>query len=265
MGTADGRARDVLTMSNVIRARGLGKIFRASSSAYRRSVLRVIREAWTGADGRKEFRALNGVDFDVSAGEALAVVGPNGAGKSTLLLLLAGILEKSEGELLVSARASLFFPFGASLQPRLTVRHNFDLAAALLGLSRRDFKKRFPEILDFSGLESRLEDRLGELSTGLAARLAFSVAVHIEQEIVLADEMLSVGDIAFQARCRAALGRLRREGASLVLATHDMEAARALCPRAVYLREGCVRAAGPTDGVVRRFEDESRAGEAGAR
>jgi ABC-type polysaccharide/polyol phosphate transport system ATPase subunit len=247
-------------MPTVIRARGVGKRFLSGSHAYRRSVLRALGETLTGRDGRREIWALRGVDLDVSAGEAVAVVGPNGAGKSTLLLLLAGILEKSEGELSVTARANLFFPFGATLQPRLTVRRNFDLASALLGLPRERFRKKFEEIIHFSGLEERLEDRLGELSTGLAARVAFSVAVHVEQEIVLADEMLAVGDMAFQARCRAALERLRRGGATLVLATHDMAVAQAMCPSAIYIGGGRVRLAGSADAVVRRFEEDSRGG-----
>lgn len=250
-------------MTPIVRARGLGKTFLNGTAAYRRSVFRAFAEIAAGRDGRRETWALKGVDLELSPGGSVAVIGPNGAGKSTLLLLLAGILEKTEGELRVTARANLFFPFGATLQPRLTVRRNFDLAAALLGLSRARYARAFDEIVSFSGLESRLEDRLGELSTGLSARVAFSVAVHAEQELVLADEMLAVGDMSFQARCRDAFDRLRRAGASLVVVTHDMSAAKAMCREALYLRDGRPAGFGLVNEVVQRFERDSSGAEAG--
>ncbi len=234
------------------RAAGLERSRRArwTHGAYSREVRELL------ADNRRRWRelwALRDLTFKLRYGEILGLIGPNGAGKSTLLSLMAGILGASEGTLRIAARTQPFFQLSAGLESRLSVLENFALCAALLGISRRDFKRKLPRIIEFSGLENYLYACYGELSTGLAARLPFSTAVHADLDVVLIDEMLGVGDRMFQAKCLAEFERLKKQGKTLVVASHDMGLIRSLCPRALYLRGGRPVFLGPTNNAVEKF------------
>ena len=237
----------------VIRAENLGKRFMIGAEHQRRTIPSALRRALTGRADRRELWALRGLDFTVRRGERLGLIGANGAGKSTLLLLLAEILGPTEGRLTVRGKIDPFFQLGAGLQPRLSVLDNFGLCAALLGISRRALKRDLPKMLEFSGLGTYRHAAYGELSSGLAARLPFSVAVHAELDIVVIDEAFSVGDRMFQARCLEALEDFKRQGRTVIIASHDLELLRSLCDRALYLRGGRAEFLGPADAAIERF------------
>jgi ABC-type polysaccharide/polyol phosphate transport system ATPase subunit len=233
--------------------RRAGKRYDAAVGRARETVPEALRRLLSGESSRRPLWALRGADFEVRRGESVAVIGPNGAGKSTLLLLLARIVDPTEGEVLVNGATSLLFQVASGLQPRLSVLDNLWVCSALLGFPRAEFRRRLPEILAYAGLEDRVHMRYGELSAGMAARLPFAVAVHGELDVVLSDEMISVGDEAFRRRCVGTFERLRAEGKTLVVATHDLDLAQKLCPRALYLDGGRVLFDGPSAEAVARY------------
>ena len=240
-----------------IRAEGLGKRYLIGSRESRPTVVGRLRRGLLGRSDRRELWALRGVDLEIERGEIFGVIGPNGAGKSTLLLLLAGILSPSAGNLILAGRADPFFQLAAGLRPGLTVKDNFALCAALLGLPQSELKRRLPAMLEFSGLGDSLYCRYGELSAGMAARLPFSVAIHADLDIIVVDEMLAVGDRAFQAQCIKAFKELAAKGKTLVLVSHTMDFIEELCGRALYLRGGEAVYCGPAKEAIKRLIAES--------
>jgi len=253
--------KDVLT-APVIQAEDLGKRFRIGVRREKESFLGTTRRLLTGGADQRELWALRGVSFKVERGEALGVIGPNGAGKSTLLLLLSQILTPTEGRCRVSGKAHCFFRIGTALQPRLTVLENFSLCSALLGLDREEFRARLPSMVAFSGLGDYLYAKYGELSSGLAARLPFSAAVHTDLEIILVDEMLMVGDRAFQAKCLKTFHDFRAQGKTLVIVSHSLPLIESLCQRSLYLNAGRPVFLGDTGEAIRRLVEDVGAGEA---
>ncbi len=241
----------------VLRTRAAGKRYDAAIGRARETVPEALRRLLSGDSVRREFWALRDVDLEVRRGEAVAVIGPNGAGKSTLLLLLARIVDPSAGSVEVDGSTSLLFQVASGLQPRLSVLDNFWVCSALLGFPREEFRRRLPEIAAYAGLADRLQTRYGELSAGMAARLPFAVAVHGELDVVLSDEMIAVGDQAFRRRCVDTFQRLRREGKTIVVATHDLDLAKSLCSRAVYIDAGRVVFDGPAAEAVAVYEKAS--------
>lgn len=225
----------------VISARGLGKLFFHRLPRYESLVGR-LRLLGRGCRDALPVWALRNVSFEVARGECLGLAGPNGSGKSTLLKLLAGILEPTEGTLRVQGRTNTLFNLHAGLQTELCVRDNIEICGILMGLRRREARRRVAAVLEFAELADLAEVRMGELSTGQAARVAFAAAVHSDLDVLLVDEALSVGDRAFQDKCRLAFERLRREGKTLVVISHDEELLRRLAPRVLRLRAGRVEA-----------------------
>ncbi|OGS12995.1 MAG: hypothetical protein A2234_08195 [Elusimicrobia bacterium RIFOXYA2_FULL_58_8] len=249
-----------------IRVENLGKRFLIGVKAEKESFLGTTRRLMTGWTRQRELWALRNVSFSVEWGETFGIIGPNGAGKSTLLLLLAQILAPTEGRCLVSSRTHCFFRLGAALQPRLTVLENFSLCSALLGLDRAEFRRRLPGMIAFSGLEDYLYARYGDLSTGLAARLPFSAAIHADLDTILVDEMLMVGDRAFQAKCLKAFRDLKARGKTLVMVSHSLPQIEELCSRALYLNAGRTAFLGDSAAAVRMLSrDLGGAGYPGAR
>jgi ABC-type polysaccharide/polyol phosphate transport system ATPase subunit len=186
--------------------------------------------------------ALRDISFKVGRGECLGVTGPNGAGKSTLLALIAGIFEPTSGSVRVAGRVNTFFNLRAGLQAELSVRDNVEICGILMGLRRREILGRLDAVLDFAELAELAEVRMAELSTGQAARVAFAAAVHSDLDVLLVDEVLSVGDTAFQEKCRRTFARLRREGKTLIVVSHDEPLLRGMASRLLRLREGRVMA-----------------------
>jgi lipopolysaccharide transport system ATP-binding protein len=203
----------------------------------------------------REHWAIRGVSFEVMPGEAVAVLGPNGAGKSTLLKVLARITRPSEGRFEVRGKLSALLEVGAGFHPELTGRDNIHLAGVLLGLSRAEVASRFDEIVAFSGVgEEFLDTAVKHYSSGIYLRLGFAVAAHLAPDVLLVDEALSVGDVAFQERCSVYMRSLVERGVSVLLVTHRLELARALCTRAIVLEGGRVVHDGGLAAGIARYE-----------
>lgn len=194
--------------------------------------------AGKGRNQFDEFTALHDVSFDVKEGEVFGVIGHNGSGKSTLLKCMAGILVPNQGHVKVHKRMSALLELGAGFHPELSGRDNVFLNAAILGMGRREIAARFDEIVDFSGLESFIDAPVKTYSTGMYVRLAFAVAINVDPQLLIIDEILAVGDLTFQQKCLEKFVDFRNEGRTIVLVTHGMSSVRDMCDRAAWLEHG---------------------------
>jgi ABC-2 type transport system ATP-binding protein len=183
-------------------------------------------------------RALRGVSFAVQPGEFFGIVGRNGSGKSTLLKCMAGIYSTDSGRIYVNGRMSTFIELGVGFNPDLPARDNALLNATMLGLSPREARRRFDSVIDFAELREFVDLKIKNYSSGMLVRLAFSVMIHVDAEILLIDEVLAVGDAAFQQKCYDEFERIRRSGATVLFVTHDMGAVQRFCDRALLLEHG---------------------------
>jgi lipopolysaccharide transport system ATP-binding protein len=212
----------------------------------------LFRKTFAGRDQsalkRKEFWALQDVTFQVGRGEALGIVGPNGSGKSTTLKLLSGILKPTIGTMKVNGRISALIEVGAGFHPDLTGRENIFLNGAILGMSRMEIQRKMDAIIDFSGISDFIDTPVKRYSSGMYARLGFSIAAHVEPEILLVDEVLSVGDYTFQGRCIQKMNEILKNGTTVIFVSHNMESVLSLCDRAILLVNGKVSREGdPTE------------------
>ena len=198
----------------------------------------------------KEFRALNSVDLQVNEGEILGIIGRNGAGKSTLLKVISRVLIPTEGRVRIRGRVSPLLELGAGFHPELTGRENVFLNGTLLGHPSREIEQRLPEIIEFAELAAFIDSPLRTYSTGMVARLGFSIATTWKPEILILDEVLSVGDEAFRNKCKERMQSYRDEGTTTLLVTHDARTIEALCSRSIWLDHGEVKAVGPSNEVV---------------
>jgi ABC-type polysaccharide/polyol phosphate transport system ATPase subunit len=213
----------------------------------------VGRVAGGRRDGNAVIRALEDVSFEIPEGEAFAIIGPNGAGKTTALKLASRIMYPTSGRLLVRGRVGALIEVGTGLHPELTGRENVNLYGRILGLSRRDVRRRFEQIVDFAGIGPALEQPVKQFSSGMQLRLGFALAAHLEPDVLLVDEAIAVGDASFQYRCVERMSELVREGRTLVFVSHDMAAVEALCRRAILLQKGRIEADGPAREIVRGY------------
>jgi ABC-type polysaccharide/polyol phosphate transport system ATPase subunit len=202
-----------------------------------------------------ELRAVDDVTVQVAPGEFFGIVGRNGSGKSTLLKCLAGIYEIDSGSVKVEGRLSPFIELGVGFNPDLTARENVLINAIMLGLSRRQARERFDEIIAFAELEEFLDLKLKNYSSGMHVRLAFSVAIQVDADILLVDEVLAVGDAAFQHKCFEAFNGLKAAGKTIVFVTHDMSAVERFCDRAMLLERGRVQAIGEPHAIARAYNE----------
>ena len=201
------------------------------------------------------FDALHDVSFEVQAGEFFGIVGRNGSGKSTLLKCLAGIYGTDKGRMLVDGRVAAFIELGVGFNPDLAARDNAMLNAIMLGLSRREALERVDRILDFAGLTEFEDLKLKNYSSGMLVRLAFSVMIQVDADVLLIDEVLAVGDAAFQQKCHDEFNRLQDRGSTVLLVTHDMGAVQRFCDRAMLLERGRVVTMGTAEKVAARYYD----------
>jgi ABC-type polysaccharide/polyol phosphate transport system ATPase subunit len=199
------------------------------------------------------FLALNGVDIEVKKGEIFGVVGRNGAGKSTLLKVISRVLVPTEGRVWIKGRVSPLLELGAGFHPELMGRENVFLNGTLLGHSRREIENHIEEIMDFAELGAFIDAPLRTYSSGMVARLGFAVATTWKPEILILDEVLSVGDEAFQLKCQKRMEAFRKEQVTSLLVTHSMPTVQALCTRAAWLDRGIVRAVGTPDEVIKEY------------
>ena len=238
---------------NAIEVEDLGKRYRLGEHTPGRT----LREAAAGAvrglgrrGPREELWSLRDVSFQVPEGQVLGVVGRNGAGKSTLLRILARITQPTTGRSRTRGRVAPLLEVGTGFHPELTGRENVYLNGAILGMGRRDTARRLDEIVAFAGVERFVDTPVKRYSSGMYLRLAFSVAAHLEPDILLVDEVLAVGDAEFQAKCLGRMATVEREGRTVVFVSHNLEAITRLCARAVWLDQGAAKAIGPAGEVV---------------
>jgi lipopolysaccharide transport system ATP-binding protein len=206
------------------------------------------------ANGRSRFIwALKDVNFEVRQGEVVGLIGRNGAGKSTLLKILARITRPTEGHAEIQGRVGSLLEVGTGFHAELTGRENVYMSGAILGMRKAEIDRKFDEIVTFSEVERFLETPLKHYSSGMQVRLAFAVAAHLEPEILFVDEVLSVGDASFQKKCLGKMGQVSREGRTILFVSHNMAAVRALCSRALLIREGAVAASGTVADVADQY------------
>ncbi|HWF48498.1 MAG TPA: ABC transporter ATP-binding protein [Bryobacteraceae bacterium] len=201
------------------------------------------------------FWALRNVSFSVDPGESLALIGRNGAGKSTALTLITGLTAPDSGTVRVRGRISPLLQLGAGFHTDLTGRENLYLNAAILGLHRKDVMRLYDAIVDYAGVGEFIDQPLRTYSSGMTLRLAFAIAIHIDPEVLLVDEVLTVGDASFRDKCRESIEKLQRNGASLLLVTHELSSIKSLCDRVVWLDHGEVVLAGKPGEVLPRYEE----------
>ena len=253
-------------MKAAISVNGLGKRYRLGETG--RAPYRTFRESVSGAarNAVRRFRrrpaadraaddmwALRDVSFEVMPGEVIGVVGRNGAGKSTLLKTLSRIIAPTCGEVVLRGRVGSLLEVGTGFHPELTGRENIYLNGAILGMARAEIRRKFDEIVAFSEVERFLDTPVKRYSSGMYMKLAFAVASHLEPEILLVDEVLAVGDVAFQKKCLGKMGQISRQGRTVLFVSHNMTAVKTLCTRGVLFEDGRVTAAGNVDAVVDRY------------
>jgi ABC-type polysaccharide/polyol phosphate transport system ATPase subunit len=217
-----------------------------------------------GRNRYDDFTAVNDVSFEVREGEVFGVIGQNGSGKSTLLKCMAGILQPNAGTVKVHKRMSALLELGAGFHPELSGRDNVFLNAAILGMGRKDIADRFDAIVDFAGLENFIDSPVKTYSTGMYVRLAFAVAINVDPQLLIIDEILAVGDVTFQQKCFEKFADFRNEGRTIVLVTHAMNSVRDMCDRAIWLEHGKLVAEGDPSDLVEAYT-ERMLGERGVR
>jgi ABC-type polysaccharide/polyol phosphate transport system ATPase subunit len=235
----------------VIRVDGVSKTFRIPEEqmhTFKERALHPFRRS-----GQHVFTALEGISFDVREGEFFGIVGRNGSGKSTLLKCLAGIYSATSGNIWLRGRMSPFIELGVGFNPDLAARDNVILNGIMLGLSPREARARYEHVIEFAELEEFQELKLKNYSSGMHVRLAFAVAIQVDADVLLIDEVLAVGDAAFQQKCFDVFNRLRDEGTTIVLVTHDMSSVTRFCHRAVLLERGKVVAEGAPEDVANQY------------
>lgn len=245
-----------MSSSVAVEAKGLAKAYRIYPTPGSRLKQMLFR-------GRRkffhEFWALHDISLTVAKGECVGFLGKNGSGKSTLLQMIAGTLEPTRGSCMVSGRVSALLELGAGFNPDFTGRENVILNGALLGISAEEMQRKLPSILDFSELGDFIDQPVKTYSSGMFVRLAFSTAVHVEPEVLLVDEALSVGDAAFQYKCMERIQLLRSRGMSILFVTHDTAAVRKICDRAFWLDSGNLVNSGPACEIADQYDSFMRA------
>ncbi len=215
------------------------------------SFLKQKAKSVAGLAKKEDFWALKGVDFTVNKGEVIGVIGHNGAGKSTLLKILSQITPPTEGEIIMRGTVGSLLEVGTGFHPELTGRENIFLNGAILGMPRKEIAAKFDQIVDFAGIEKFLDTPVKYYSSGMYVRLAFSVAAHMEPDILLVDEVLAVGDAEFQKKC---LGKMEevthKDGRTIIFVSHNLAAIQKLCKKCILLEKGKVVAAGPTNTIL---------------
>ena len=215
------------------------------------------RDGHGSENGKGTFWALKDVSFTVDKGGVMGLLGRNGAGKTTLLSLLCGATSATRGTATVIGRVAPLIAVGAGFQPELTGRENIFLNSAILGMSRREVKEKFDAIVEFSELERFLETPVKKYSSGMIVRLGFAIAAHLEPDVLLVDEVLSVGDVGFQRKCLKRIDAMRQRGVTLIVSSHNTSMIRGIADKCMILEQGTVLAIGDPDEVIAQYEEEA--------
>ena len=227
------------------------RLYRERNRYIKSAVLRGRRARY------EEFWALDDVSFDVDHGATVGIIGSNGSGKSTMLKCLTGIYRPDKGRITMNGSIAALLELGAGFHPELSGRENIFLNAAILGMSKRDAERNFDSIVEFAGLERFIDTPVKNFSSGMTVRLGFSIATHVEPEILLIDEVLSVGDQAFQRKSSEKIEQFRRDGRTIVVVSHSLGAVQQLCKEVIWLEKGKMKLRGPAADVIATYTGES--------
>lgn len=236
-----------VTPPSIIVDRVSKDFLKRNSHSFKEAFIGWIRRRKVRAD---VFRALDEVSFQVGEGEAVAVLGLNGSGKSTTLKLVSGVLEPDEGRVFTRGRVAGLIEVGAGFHPDLSGRENVYLNAAILGMQKTEIDERFDDIVAFSEIGEFIDQEVKHYSSGMFMRLAFSVAIHVELDVLLVDEVLSVGDAPFRAKCAAKIKELTARGVTMLVVSHDMNMVKELCERGIVIAKGKKIFDGPVDEAI---------------
>ena len=240
-------------MSYAVKFENISKKFilhHERSKSFQEVVVSLLRRR---NSANEDFWALKDVSFEVEQGETVGIIGPNGSGKSTILKLIARVLEPTEGDITVVGRVSSLIELGAGFHPDLTGRENVFLNGSILGLNRREMERKFGSIVSFAELEQFIDVPLKHYSSGMYTRLGFAVAINVDPDVLIIDEVLAVGDRSFQQKCLTAMGEFKKAGKTIILVSHAMPLVTSFCDRALLLLRGQVVALGPVSGVVNAY------------
>jgi ABC-type polysaccharide/polyol phosphate transport system ATPase subunit len=234
----------------------VAKRYKVRRTAGANSQHRSLRQRLTGfARRRNEFWALRDVSFAVAEGETLGIIGHNGAGKSTILKLLSSVTVPTSGEIRIYGRLSALIEVGSGFHPELTGRENIYLSGSILGMRRREIADKLERIIEFAGVRDFIDAPVKHYSSGMYVRLGFSIAAHLEPDILLLDEVLAVGDAAFQSKCLDRITELHRQGRTIVFISHDLGAVERLCDRVILLKQGQVMTTGTAAEVIAAYQE----------
>lgn len=243
-------------MEPVIRVEDLGKRFLQHGEQRARTFRKYLEGGWRRKKSERDFWALRDLNFTVQPGEMLGIVGQNGAGKSTLLRLLGGVMRADEGRIVTSVPVHGLLDLNAGMHPDLSGRENAIIGGIMAGLTRKEVVARLPDIVEFAELEAFIDEPVRTYSSGMRLRLGFAVAVHIDPQILLIDEVLSVGDIGFQRKCLDRIDTFRARGCAIVLISHDLEQVESMCSRVLWLSHGRAEFLDRPSAVVPRYQSK---------
>jgi lipopolysaccharide transport system ATP-binding protein len=246
-------------MNHAIVVQGVSKWYRRYHADRPATLKEAILRGLRRMEPAEQFWALRDVSFSIAPGRMVGVIGPNGAGKSTLLRLIGRVGRPDQGKVEVRGRIGALLDLGAGFHPDLSGRENIFISGVISGLTRHEVQQRFDSIVAFAELEAFIDNPLRTYSTGMQMRLAFAIAVHIEPEILLIDEVLAVGDISFQHKCLERITQFKEEGCTIILVSHDATSVRQLCDEALWLRTGQLIAYGPAEVIVDQYVAEMTA------
>ena len=239
-----------------LRFKEVSKVYRVRQQPAHEAGANPLVRRWRALRARKqEFFALRDVSFEVRRGEAVGIIGHNGAGKSTALKLLSNITAPTSGEITINGRLSALIEVGSGFHPELTGRENVYLSGSILGMRRAEISDKLDQIVDFAGVRQFIDTPVKRYSSGMYVRLGFSIAAHLDPDILLLDEVLAVGDAAFQQKCLGRIGDLKSAGKTIVFVSHDLGAVERLCDRVLLLHKGEVAAEGAPREVIRHYEE----------
>lgn len=248
-----------------IHAEQLGKRYRLGANGQQHNTLRDLltdgvqslfwRQGKSSAR-RQDFWALREASFEITRGESVGIIGLNGAGKSTLLKILSRVVEPTTGMARIDGRVGALLEVGTGFQQELTGQENVYLYGSILGMSKREMDRKFDAIVEFSGIADFIDTPVKRYSSGMYVRLAFAVAAHLQPEILLIDEVLSVGDLPFQRKCMEFAKGLQQADATILFVSHNMFSIKTMCSRVIYLKQGQVRFDGPTDEGIKHYEED---------
>ena len=248
------------TNGNAIVVEGVSKKFRIPKEKKLTVFEHLTGLLGRGSSSYDEFMALQNVSFAVKHGETFGVIGPNGCGKSTMLKVLAGVLYPDSGRVEINGKIAPFLELGVGFQPDLSARDNVYLYGAIMGLTHKEVDQRYEEIMEFSEMKRFENMKLRNFSSGMYVRLAFATAIQTNPDVMLVDEVLSVGDESFQKKCSEKIEEIRRAGKTILLVSHSLATVRSLCSRCLLMNSGQVVALGETEEVLAEYERMRAAG-----